>query len=88
MADNAGYQKDAYRFLIADDTWYRMGREGASTCFEAWGKEEKNNCSLCHPWASAPVSVLIEGILGYRLDGTRVEPVLPDGVTAELRWKS
>ena len=65
-----------------------MVKEGASTCYEAWGKEQKWNTSLCHPWASAPISVLIEGILGYRLDGTRKAPELPDGVFAEIRWKN
>ncbi len=80
----AGYQKDAYRFLVCDEAWCNMVKEGATTCFEAWGKEQKWNTSLCHPWASAPVSVLIEGILGYRLDGSKVEAVLPDGVEAEI----
>jgi len=45
-------------------SWYNMVREGATTCFEAWGKDKKWNTSLCHPWASAPISVLIEDILG------------------------
>ena len=35
----------------------------ATTCFEAWGKDQKWNTSLCHPWASAPISVLAEDIL-------------------------
>ena len=42
-----------------------MLREGADTCFEAWGKEQKWNTSLCHPWASAPIPVLIEEIAGF-----------------------
>ncbi len=37
--------------------------EGATTCFEAWGKDQKANTSLCHPWASAPISVIAEDIL-------------------------
>ncbi|MBQ8640817.1 MAG: family 78 glycoside hydrolase catalytic domain [Clostridia bacterium] len=84
---SAGYRDAAYRFLICDEAWYNMVKEGATTCYEAWGKEQKWNTSLCHPWASAPVSVLIEGILGYRLDGSRKTPELPDGVFAEIRWK-
>ena len=32
--------------------------------FEAWGKDMKWNTSLCHPWACAPIPVLIEDILG------------------------
>jgi len=50
----------------SEHSWVNMLREGATTCFEAWGKEQKANTSLCHPWASAPVIVLIEDIL--RLD--------------------
>ncbi|MBE6611535.1 MAG: alpha-L-rhamnosidase [Ruminococcaceae bacterium] len=57
---------DAYRLLTDTSihSWYQMIREGATTCFEAWGKDQKWNTSLCHPWASAPISVLIEDILG------------------------
>ena len=47
-------------------SWENMLREGATTCFEAWGKEQKWNTSLCHPWASAPVILLIEDIIGLR----------------------
>jgi len=55
-----------YELLIAEDerSWANMIREGATTCFEAWGKEQKWNTSLCHPWASAPIVVLIEDIAG------------------------
>ncbi|MBQ3178129.1 MAG: family 78 glycoside hydrolase catalytic domain [Clostridia bacterium] len=84
---NAGYRDAAYHFLTCDEAWYNMVKEGATTCYEAWGKDQKWNTSLCHPWASAPVSVLIEGILGYRLNGTRVTPELPDDVFAEIKWK-
>ena len=37
---------------------------GERTRIEAWGKDKKWNTSLCHPWASAPVSVLIEDLVG------------------------
>ena len=43
-----------------------MLKEGATTCFEAWGKDQKWNTSLCHPWASAPIPVLIEDIIGLK----------------------
>ena len=43
-----------------------MLSEGASTCFEAWGKEQKWNTSLCHPWASAPIILFIEDVIGLR----------------------
>ncbi len=47
-----------------ENSWYNMAREGNTCCIEAWGKDKKWNTSLCHPWASAPISVLIEDILG------------------------
>ncbi|MDR6550305.1 family 78 glycoside hydrolase catalytic domain [Paenibacillus qinlingensis] len=57
-----------YDLLSADDehSWGNMLKEGATTCFEAWGKDQKWNTSLCHPWASGPVPVLIEDIIGLK----------------------
>lgn len=63
-----GHYDDAYK-LITDTgihSWYNMVREGGTTCFEAWGKDQKWNTSLCHPWASGPISVLYEDILPKR----------------------
>ena len=48
----------------SETSWYNMVREGGTTCFEAWGAGQKWNTSLCHPWASAPISVLIEDLAG------------------------
>ncbi len=58
-----------YRLLLndSDHGWCNMLREGATTCFEAWGKDQKWNTSLCHPWASAPVPVILEEIAGIHL---------------------
>ncbi len=79
-----GRYKDVYRALVneSEHGWVNMLREGATTCWEAWGKDQKWNTSLCHPWASAPVSVLIEDIAGFRPDprereGFRFEPHIP-----------
>ncbi|THF73527.1 family 78 glycoside hydrolase catalytic domain [Cohnella fermenti] len=47
-------------------SWGNMLNEGATACFEAWGKEQKWNTSLCHAWASAPVPLLIEEIIGLK----------------------
>ena len=47
-------------------SWFNMVKEGGTTCFEAWGKDQKFNTSLCHPWASAPISVIIEDVLGLK----------------------
>lgn len=56
-------RKDVVYELLTNDTehgWMNMLKEGATTCFEAWGKEQKWNTSLCHPWACAPVSLILE----------------------------
>jgi hypothetical protein len=57
-----------YDLLTSEDefSWANMIREGATTCFEVWGKDQKWNTSLCHPWASAPIPVFIEDILGLK----------------------
>ena len=45
--------------------WLNMLREGATATFEAWGKEQKWNTSLCHPWATAPIIVFADGVRVY-----------------------
>lgn len=62
----AGRHKAVYRLMMneGEHGWYNMLREGATACFEAWGKDQKWNTSLCHPWASAPIPVLLEEIAG------------------------
>ena len=62
----------------SEHSWVNMLREGATTVFEAWGKEQKWNTSLCHPWSCAPVIALIEDILQvdpreFGKDGTMTE---------------
>jgi len=83
-----GRYADAYNLITshADKSWYNMVREGATSCFEAWGKEQKWNTSLCHPWASAPITVLIEDICGWHPDGTRDINHAPDGTDIDIRW--
>jgi hypothetical protein len=52
--------------LIGDHTcWLNMLSEGATTTFEAWGKEQKWNTSLFHPWATAPLIILSKNTLVY-----------------------
>lgn len=56
-------QKDFAKELITsgdEHSWFNMIKEGATTCFEAWGKEQKWNTSLFHPWSTAPLCVLYE----------------------------
>ena len=85
----AGRYKELYSALVNDSEhgWVNMLREGATACFEAWGKEQKWNTSLCHPWASAPIPVFIEDIAGFLPDpaqpqGFRFSPHVPAGLPA------
>ena len=57
-----GEKDKAMNLLIneSEHSWFNMVKEGATSCFEAWGKEQKSNSSLCHPWASTPIIVLCE----------------------------
>ena len=59
---NHGEKEKAMELMLSkgEHSWYNMLSEGATACFEAWGKEQKDNTSLCHPWASAPIIVLCE----------------------------
>jgi alpha-L-rhamnosidase len=65
---SAGQYPLVYDLIRSEDlhSWGNMVKEGATTCFEAWSKELKWNTSLCHPWASAPIPLLIEEIIGLR----------------------
>lgn len=45
--------------------WINMLNEGATTLFEAWGKDQKWNTSLCHPWAAAPAIVFADNVRPY-----------------------
>lgn len=58
-----GEHQAALDYILSEETWTNMLREDATTCFEAWGKEQKWNTSLCHPWASAPIPLLVEDLL-------------------------
>ncbi len=62
-----GAKEDAYELMLntTEHGWINMLREGATTCFEAWGKDQKWNTSLCHPWATAPVILLNENFKEY-----------------------
>ncbi len=64
----AGEYAFIYELITSEDlySWGNMLKEGATTCFEVWSKDLKANASLCHPWASAPIPVLIEDIVGLK----------------------
>jgi hypothetical protein len=71
-----------------------MVKEGATTCFEAWGKEQKTNTSLCHPWASSPIPIIIEDLFGLTPAEAgwkrwSFEPKVPAGLKqASLRFRT
>ena len=86
---------DVYKMLVneSEHGWVNMIREGATTCWEAWGKEQKWNTSLCHPWASGPIPVIIEDIAGYIPDpeqecGYRHEPHVPEELKVSFQMKT
>ena len=80
-----GKHRTLYRLLTRTDEygWRNMLREGASACFEAWGKEQKWNTSLCHPWASGPISLIIEELAGFHPC-----PELPEGFLFEPKFEN
>ena len=55
----------AVELTLDDGCWKNMLREGATTTFEAWGKDQKWNTSLFHPWAAAPLIVFADGARVY-----------------------
>lgn len=60
-----GAYQEEFELLTNESShsWVNMIREGGTTCFEAWGKDQKWNTSLCHPWSCAPIIILLEDIL-------------------------
>lgn len=55
-----GERDKAIELTLDKNAWLNMIKEGATTTFEAWGKEQKWNTSLFHPWAVAPLIVFNE----------------------------
>lgn len=55
----------AKRLICDPACWLNMLSEGATTTFEAWGKDQKWNTSLFHPWATAPLIILSKNTLAY-----------------------
>ena len=81
-----GAYEEEYALITnrSEHSWYNMIKEGATTCFEAWGKEQKWNTSLCHPWASSPIIAIIEDFLGVKGE-TIGEAHMPKGVKIEVK---
>lgn len=53
------------KLATSPDCWLNMLSEGATTTFEAWGKDQKWNTSLFHPWATSPLIIFADGVLPY-----------------------
>lgn len=63
-----------FRLMTRGDAygWRNMLREGASASFEAWGRDQKWNTSLCHGWSSGFIPLFIEEIAGLHPDPENV----------------
>lgn len=84
LANNGHYDK-VYELITNDSihSWKNMIDEGATCTYEAWGKQQKWNTSLCHPWGSSPVIIIIEDLLDYKFKKGKLikeEEHLPEGV--------
>ncbi|MBE7046222.1 MAG: alpha-L-rhamnosidase [Ruminococcaceae bacterium] len=53
-----GEKELLYNIITDERAWVNMLKEGATTTFEAWGKEQKWNTSLCHPVGAIPLIFL------------------------------
>jgi hypothetical protein len=62
----AGDPALGYSLLTSRDqhSWHEMLRNGATTCMEAWGPDQKKNSSWCHAWSASPIYLIIERVLG------------------------
>lgn len=72
----AGAADLGYALLTSTDehSWHEMLRNGATTCMEAWGPEQKWNTSWLHPWSSSPLYLIAQYLFGMS--------------PAEAGWKS
>lgn len=59
LKKNDEYEK-AVTLATDEKAWLNMIAQGGTSTFEAWGKEQKWNTSLFHPWAVAPLIVFSE----------------------------
>ena len=62
----AGAADLGFSLLTSTDahSWNEMLRHGATTCMEAWAPDQKWNTSWLHPWASCPVYLIAQYVLG------------------------
>lgn len=77
----AGAADLGFALLTSTDehSWNEMLRHGATACMEAWGPDQKWNTSWLHPWASCPVYLVAQYVMGLHpavpgWQGIRVAP--------------
>ncbi|MDX9753494.1 MAG: family 78 glycoside hydrolase catalytic domain [bacterium] len=65
---NAGDAELAYDLITSKDihSWNTMLKAGATACLEAWGPDQKWNTSWCHPWASCPIFLTANEVMGLK----------------------
>ena len=61
----AGEYRLCEELACDENAWLNMIKEGATTTFEAWGKDQKWNTSLFHPWATCPAIIFADGVRTY-----------------------
>ena len=61
----AGREDVLIKLATSEGAWLNMIKEGATATYEAWGKDQKWNTSLFHPWAVAPLVVFAENVRIY-----------------------
>lgn len=85
----AGEGELAWDLITSEDlhSWNEMLKHGATACLEAWGPDQKANCSWCHPWSSCPIYLIAEYVFGLSpatpgWERIRVAPVRVEGLPA------
>lgn len=83
----AGQFELAYDLITSKDehSWHEMLKNGATTCMEAWGPDQKKNASWCHPWSSSPIYLITEHVMGLTpaepgWKKVRFEPHMPESL--------
>ncbi len=61
----AGKDTLALELATSEEAWMNMINEGATTTYEAWGRDQKWNTSLFHPWAVCPLIIFAENVRIY-----------------------
>lgn len=57
----SGHADVAFDIILSTGhhSWLNMIEDGATTVYEAWNRDEKWNTSLCHPFGTAPLYIML-----------------------------